>query len=182
MTIVGIISSPHKNGPTAYAVSAILDAAKADGKDVQVFYINPMANRKGCQGCNGCKRNGGSCVIKDDLTPVLEAVRGADSIVVSAPVYFGEACGQYRLFEDRLYGFLKADFSCSLAPGKKVAAVVAAGSAGADELADKMLGVLKNYFKFEPVGKIAMVTGNAMDYAEKSDDVKAQCAAIAKKL
>ena len=182
MAIVGIISSPHKNGPTAYAVNAILDAAKADGKDVQVFYINPMANRKGCQGCNGCKRNGGSCVIKDDLTPVLEAVRDAESVVVSAPVYFGEACGQYRLFEDRFYGFLKADFSTSLAPGKKVAVVTAAGSAGADALADKMMGALVNYFKFEGVGKIAMVTGNAMDYAEKSDDVKAQCAAIAKKL
>ena len=182
MTIVGIISSPHKNGPTAYAVNAILDAAKADGKDVKVFSINPMADRKGCQGCNGCKRNGGTCVIKDDLTPLLEAVNDAESIVVSAPVYFGEACAQYRLFEDRLYGFLKADFSCSIASGKKVAAVVAAGSAGADELADKMLGVLKNYFKFEPVGKIAMITGNDMKYAENSDDVKAQCAAIAKKL
>jgi multimeric flavodoxin WrbA len=182
MAIVGIISSPHKNGSTAYAVNAILDAAKADGKDVQVFYINPMANRKGCQGCNACKKNGGSCITKDDLTPVLEAVRDADAVVVSSPVYFGEACGQYRLFEDRLYGFLNADFSCSLAPGKKAVAVTAAGSAGADELADKMLKPLVNYLKFEAVGKVAMVTANDMKYAENSADVKAQCAAIAKKL
>lgn len=182
MTIVGIISSPHKNGPTAFAVNAILDAAKAEGKDVKVFSINPMADRKGCQACNGCKRNGGTCVVKDDLTPVLEAVRDAESLVISAPVYFGEACGQYRLFEDRMFGFLKPDFTPSFAPGKKVAAVVAAGSAGADELADKMLGVMKGFFKCEPVGKIAMITANDIKFAENNADVKAQCAALAKKL
>ena len=181
MSIVAIVSSPQKNANTEFVINTMAETLRADGKDVQVFSINPMANRKGCQGCDGCKKNGGACIQKDDLTPVLEAIRDAEGIIVSSPVYFGEACGQYRLLEDRMYGFLKADFSTSLAPGKKVAAVTAAGSAGADELADKMLVTFVNFFKCESVGKIAMITHNDRKFAENNGDVIAQAKALAKK-
>ncbi len=181
MSIIAIVSSPQKGANTDFVVNTIAKSAEENGKEVKVFNINPMADRKGCQGCDGCKRNGGTCVVKDDLTPVLEAIKGAEGLIISAPVYFGEACAQYRLLEDRMYGFLKADFSASFDAGKKVAAVVAAGSAGADELADKMLNVMKGFFKMEPIGKIAMTTGNDRKYAEKNADVIAQAKELGKK-
>jgi multimeric flavodoxin WrbA len=182
MSIVAIISSPQKGANTDFVVNTIAKSAEENGKEVKVFSINPMADRKGCQGCDGCKRNGGTCVIKDDLTPILEAVRDAEGLIISSPVYFGEACAQYRLFEDRMYGFLKADFSPSFDVGKKVVAVTAAGSGGADELADKMLRPMTGFFRMEAVGKIAMITGNDRKYAENNAEVIAQARTLGKRL
>lgn len=181
MSIVAIVSSPRKNANTDFLVNAVAEGAKENGKDVQTFYLNTLKDKKGCQGCDACKKNGGTCVTKDDLTPVLDAIRDAEGIVLSSPVYFGEACGQYRMLEDRLYGFLKADFSVSFEAGKKVAVITAAGSAGADALADKIEGIMKNYFKCEPIGKIAVVTHNDRKFSENDADLVAQAKALGKK-
>ncbi len=66
--------------------------------------------------------------------------------------------------------------------GKKVAIVVAAGSAGADKLADKIEGVMTGLFKCQSAGKIAFSTGNYKSFAANSADIMAQAEAIAKKL
>ena len=169
MSIVAIISSPEKNGNTEAVVNKIAETAKAKGQDVQTFYLNPMANRKGCQACFGCKAKG-RCVQKDDLTPVLDAIREADGMILSTPVYFGEACGQYRLLEDRFFGFLDGSFGLNMPAGKKVAVVVAAGTGGADAL-----------FKCECIGKITFNTANNKSFAAGNADLMAQAEAIGKK-
>ena len=181
MSIVAIISSPRKGANTDVLVNAVADGAKENGKEVVTFYLNALANKKGCQGCDGCKRNGGSCITKDDLTPILDAIRESEGIIVSSPVYFGEACGQYRLLEDRFYGFLKPDFSPSIEPGKKLVVITTAGSAGADALADKMETPLKNFLGFNTIGKMAVVTKNDRKFAEGNADLIAQAKAIGKK-
>ena len=181
MTIVAITSSPQKNANTEFVVKTIGKSAEENGKEVVYFDINSMANRRGCQACDACKKNGGKCVTKDDLAPLVDAVKDAEGVIISSPVYFGEACGQYRLFEDRLYRFFGVPPENGIAPGKKVAVVTAAGSGGADELADRMSGVLVSFFKFEPIGKIAMVTGNDRKYAEKNEAVIAQAKEIGKR-
>ena len=171
MSIVAIVSSPRKNANTDFLVNAVAEGAKENGKDVQTFYLNTLKDKKGCQGCDACKKNGGTCVTKDDLTPVLDAIRDAEGIVLSSPVYFGEACGQYRMLEDRLYGFLKADFSVSFE----------AGCAGAGVLAAKSEGTMKNYLKCEPIGKIAVVTHNDRKFSENDADLVAQAKALGRK-
>lgn len=179
--IAAIVSSPQKNANTDTLVNAAVKAAKDNGNDVEIFYLNTMTDKKGCQGCDGCKRNGAGCVIKDDLTPVLDAIRSADGVILSSPVYFGEACGQYRMLEDRFYGYLKADFSLNLDAGKKLAVITAAGTAGADALADKIEGTMKNFFRFEPVGKLAVITGNDRKFAGNDADSMAKAAELGKK-
>ncbi len=179
--IVAIVSSPRKNANTDFLVNTAANAAKENGNDVEIFYLNTMTNKKGCQGCDACKKNGGSCITKDDLTPVLDAIRDADGVILSTPVYFGEACGQYRMMEDRFYGYLKADFSISINPGKKVAVITTAGSAGADKLADKIEGVMVNFFKFESVGKLAVVTHNDRKFSENDADTIAKAKELGKK-
>lgn len=101
---------------------------------------------------------------------------------MSSPVYFGEACGQYRLLEDRFYSFLNGDFSLNIGTGKKVAIVTSCGSAGAQELADKFEGVMVNYFKFSSVGKIAITGGNPLDAAKNNKDIMSKAKEMGKKI
>ena len=180
MSIVAIVSSPEKNGNTEVVVNAMAKAAEENGQSVQIFCLNPMTNKKGCQACFACKGKG-RCVQKDDLTAPLDAIREADGIILSTPVYFGEACGQYRMLEDRFFSFLDGAFNLNMPAGKKVAVVTAAGSAGADKLADKIEGVMVNFFKCQPVGKIAFNTGNDREYAKKNQALLDEAAAIGKK-
>jgi multimeric flavodoxin WrbA len=73
---------------------------------------------RGCQGCETCKTKLDHCVVNDDLTPVLEAVKEADAVIMASPNYFGEVSGQFKSFFDRTYSYLSPDFSSRLKPGK----------------------------------------------------------------
>ena len=49
----------------------------ANGAAVTTYELNKLSYR-GCQGCYACKSTHDHCIVQDDLTEVLEAVRGAD--------------------------------------------------------------------------------------------------------
>lgn len=38
--------------------------------------------------CDGCRGNGGRCVIKDDMADILTQMILSDVIVMASPVYF----------------------------------------------------------------------------------------------
>ncbi len=40
-----------------------------------------------CRGCFSCKRNGGECVIKDDMKGLLERILDSDLLIFSFPLY-----------------------------------------------------------------------------------------------
>lgn len=178
--VVAIISSPRKNGNGVSIVGKMTEAAKANGNDVETFYINQV-DAKGCQACMGCKK-AGKCVRNDGLTPVLEAISKCDGIIVSTPDYFGQPCSQYRMFEDRLYGFVKPDFTTSIKPGVKFATVVTSGSgAGADNIVNGMNAVMTNFFKCENIGVINYSEAAGKGPAKDNADAMAQAEEIGKK-
>ena len=54
--------------------------------------------------CFGCKReaNKGHCVCRDGLTPVLDAIRGSDGLILGSPNYLGEMTASFRALYERL--------------------------------------------------------------------------------
>ena len=181
-TTVVILGSPRKGNSEAIAM-AVANEAKAKGSTIKEYRLNSLKNVKGCQSCYGCKK-AGRCVVKDDLTPILDDMRAADNIIVATPLYFGHSSAQYRMIEDRFFGFVNGDFTANIAPGKKVVIVQTCGSGidGAKKNADEIEGVFKNFFKMDVVGKI--VKGNMMapNAAESDADIMAEAKAIGQKL
>ena len=165
--ITAIIASPRKSGNCVAIVEKMAETAKAAGNEVEIFYLNQL-EAKGCQACMGCKKTG-KCVRKDGLTPVLDSVANCDSVILATPDYFGQSTSQYRMFEDRMYGFVRGDFTCAITP-KKLAIVVTSGSgAGAQDIEQMIEKVMANYFKFEVMGSIIFAeatSGPAKDSAE----------------
>ncbi|WP_425060240.1 hypothetical protein SCACP_09120 [Sporomusa carbonis] len=121
MKIIGLVGSPRKDGNTDVLLQKALEGAKAQGSETAIFYLNE-GNIRGCQACGGCKK-AGKCVIKDDLTEIFAAIDEADGVILGSPIYFGRFTAQTALFMDRLYGYLKQDFSSSLGKGKKFALI-----------------------------------------------------------
>lgn len=53
-----------------------------------------------CRGCYGCKKTG-ICVIKDDMSKILQKIIDSDVIVLASPVYFYSVCAQLKAVIDR---------------------------------------------------------------------------------
>ena len=179
--IVAIVSSPTKsNGNGEAIVKALLQNAP-EGSTYTIHRINQLEDIKACQACMGCK-SAGRCVRKDDLTPVLEDIAAADTVIVSGPDYFGHMCAQYRILEDRMYGFIGPNFSLNIPAGKKCVTVVtcASGVDGAKIISENLNRVMSFYFKMDVIGEIvySVLDGPAAE----SEVIKQQAAEIGAKL
>ena len=113
MKIVAVLGSPRPQGNSNTLARAFLQAAGDRGAEVTEYLLNQM-DFQGCQGCGGCKTKSQTCILEDDLTPVLQAVKEADLLVLASPVYFGDLSGQMKCFFDRTYSFFNPDFSCRM--------------------------------------------------------------------
>ncbi|WP_371380067.1 flavodoxin family protein [Sporomusa aerivorans] len=123
--IVAINGSPRAQGSTAALVDAILKGAGEKGAQVKTYNVNTM-NIKGCQSCYACKTQG-HCVLQDDMQELYEEIATAGGIIFATPVYMWQMTAQLKLAVDRLYPFLKPDYSSYLTPGKKVLLAVTQG-------------------------------------------------------
>lgn len=56
-----------------------------------------------CRACDGCMRNGGTCIFKDDMAGILDLYQKADVLVLATPVYFYGITAQMKIFIDRTY-------------------------------------------------------------------------------
>jgi len=123
MKVVCLLGSPKPKGNSAFLAKRFCAAAETRGALVETFSLNKR-NYRGCQACMACKTKLDRCVLKDDLEPVLDAVRQTDVLVLASPVYFGEVTSQTKGFIDRTFSFLTPEFKTNpqnmsrLVPGK----------------------------------------------------------------
>ena len=119
-----LLGSPREKGNSAAIANRFCYTAEKLGAEVQTFALNKLEYR-GCQGCMACKTKLDRCVLEDDLTEVLEAVRETDVLVLATPVYFWDVTSQLKAFLDRTYSYLVPDFMTNpnrsrLPSGKKL--------------------------------------------------------------
>ncbi|HMK61881.1 MAG TPA: flavodoxin family protein [Dissulfurispiraceae bacterium] len=132
MKIVCLFGSPRINGNSAAIARRFLDIAEELGAEVETFLLNKLSYR-GCQACYACKTKLDKCILDDDLSNVLEAVRSADMVVMSTPTYYGDVSGQLKCFIDRTFSYLKPNYLTEkepsrLDPGKKLLFIITQGS------------------------------------------------------
>jgi multimeric flavodoxin WrbA len=64
----------------------------------------------GCNNLLRCKKDLNYCGQQDDLKSVLEAISGAQVLVLASPVYFTSVTGQLKLAIDRFFSFFVPDY------------------------------------------------------------------------
>lgn len=140
MKTVCILGSPRPKGNSSAIARYFCDRLESLGAEVQTFTLNQLTYQ-GCQACMVCKTKLDRCVLADDLTPVLDAVREADLLVMATPVYFGDITSQLKGFIDRMFSFFKPDYRTNavksrLAPGKKLVFIQVQGRPDESKFAD----------------------------------------------
>lgn len=127
MKIVTLLASPRKNGNTALLLNEVLKEIKDANIEVKSYYLNGL-NIRGCQACYACKKSDRLCVLKDDATEIIEELTKADRVIIATPVYMFDITAQLKRLIDRLFCFLKEDYSSKIAPDKKVLWLITQGN------------------------------------------------------
>lgn len=104
MKIVAVNCSPRPNRNTGTLVREAARGAGSRGAETEVFDLYRLDKFTGCISCFGCKLppNEGKCVCRDGLSPVLQAIREADGLIIGTPNYLGDATAGFRALYERL--------------------------------------------------------------------------------
>ncbi len=102
--IIVVNAGPRKGWNTDTLLTEAAKGAESAGVEVERFDLFRLEKYTGCISCFGCKReqNKGRCMCRDGLTPVLNAIRQADGLIIGSPVYLGELTASFRALYERL--------------------------------------------------------------------------------
>lgn len=102
--IIAINCSPRATWNTATLVREAAKGAQEQGAEVKIIDLYKLEKFTGCISCFGCKLadNLGKCVCRDGLSPVLDAIRTADGLIIGTPNYLGDVSASFRALYERL--------------------------------------------------------------------------------
>ena len=102
--IVAVNAGPRKGWNTDTLVTEAAKGAEAAGAEVVYFDLFRLEKYTGCISCFGCKREKfkGHCICRDGLTPVLDAIRESDGLIIGSPNYLSEVTASFRALYERL--------------------------------------------------------------------------------
>ncbi|MBQ1415191.1 MAG: flavodoxin family protein [Lachnospiraceae bacterium] len=102
--ISAVNAGPRKGWNTDILISEAVKGAEEAGAEVERFDLFRLEKFTGCISCFGCKREAwkGHCVYRDGLTPVLDAIRGADGLIIGSPNYLSQLTSSFRALYERL--------------------------------------------------------------------------------
>ncbi len=83
--------SPKPDGNTAQLMGECAKVIQEQGVEAEVISFAGMSIGS-CTACGKCSETG-ECDIHDDLSGIIEKIRGAQGLIVGSPVYFGTARG-----------------------------------------------------------------------------------------
>ncbi|MBQ1834193.1 MAG: flavodoxin family protein [Oscillospiraceae bacterium] len=102
--IIAVNAGPRIGWNTETLISEASKGAEAAGAAVERFDLFRLERYTGCISCFGCKKEKfkGHCVCRDALTPILDAIRGSDGLIIGSPIYLSELTASFRALYERL--------------------------------------------------------------------------------
>ncbi len=105
MKIVAINGSPRPAGTCSRVLTDLLGRFPSGDHEIHSYPLNAM-NIHGCQECYACRHaKSDRCVVKDDLSGVLENAKNADLLIVATPVFYADVSAQLKCFIDRTWSY-----------------------------------------------------------------------------
>ena len=102
--IVVVNAGPRKGWNTDTVLTEAAKGAESAGAEIVRFDLFRLEKYTGCISCFGCKKEKfkGHCICRDGLTPVLNAIREADGLIIGSPNYLGDLTASFRALYERL--------------------------------------------------------------------------------
>ena len=102
--IIAVNAGPRMGWNTETLITEASKGAASAGAEIERFDLFKLERYTGCISCFGCKREKfkGHCICKDGLTPVLDAIREADGLIIGSPNYLSNLTASFRALYERL--------------------------------------------------------------------------------
>lgn len=140
MKVLVLNGSPRMKGNTREALNQIIDGIKKNIRGAEVELVDiAKIKLSGCINCDGCRRNGGNCILSDDSAELINKVSAADIVIFGTPVYWWGISAQLKMAIDKFYSK-----SSEFHQQKKQIGIVAVGAA---ELEDPEYRIIEEQFK-----------------------------------
>jgi multimeric flavodoxin WrbA len=140
MRIIGVTSSPKKNGNTATLLREVLRGAEQKGAETEEIYL-PDYDIKFCKGCDLCMSKG-ICPLDDDFAILKEKFNNADGIILGSPNYAFSPNAMMKRFIER-FGMLEY-MTSSVFGGKYIVTLATTGGQGAKKVAKYLAAIPKD--------------------------------------
>ncbi len=144
MRLVAVNGSPRRQWNTAQLLEKICEGAAACGAETELVHLRDLTCR-GCISCFHCKdpngKSYGRCILKDDLTTLLDSLHTADVVVLGSPIYWGAESSLMRMLMERFFfQYLRySKIKPPLSPRKKATALVYTMGIPQDALEDSAI-------------------------------------------
>lgn len=105
MKTIILNGSPRKNWNTATILKEAQRGAESAGAETEYIDLYDLSYT-GCRSCLACKRKNAErcrCFWKDDLSPVIDRIFSADSLIIGSPLYLGDITSQVHALIERLH-------------------------------------------------------------------------------
>jgi len=121
MRVLGVVGSPRRGGNTHKLVEAVLDGARSEGAEVELWLLRRLHIQE-CDGCHHCWTKG-CCSKPDDMRDCYPKLAAFDALVLGTPVYWYGPTALMKGFLDR-FVYFNCEPHRALVRGKPVALVV----------------------------------------------------------
>ncbi len=143
--IIAVNAGPRKGWNTDTLIMEAVRGAEDAGVTVEKFDLFRLEKYTGCISCFECKKenNKGRCICRDGLTPVLDAIRESDGLIIGSPNYLGEMTASFcALYERLVFQNLTYNMEHPCCSARKIPVLLIMTSNAPDHIYQ---GLLRNY-------------------------------------
>lgn len=99
LNILAILGSPRKGGNTSILLDRAVEAARAEGGEVETVNACRLRIRP-CEEIYQCRKNA-QCPLRDDMQALYPKLLSADGIIFASPIFFYGITAQAKALVDR---------------------------------------------------------------------------------
>lgn len=168
--ILVLLGSPRKNRYSEALADSFLEPLQEAGCDITKIRVSEL-NIHHCTGCDACQETG-SCILKDDMTEIYEALDSADWVVLVSPIYFNSVTGILKILIDRCQVYWARKFVLKRPPVKEGRLGFLLMSAGINQTQENLFGpkrVADFFFKAQDITFKEML---CLDRTDSGDEAR----------
>lgn len=98
---IAVVGSSRKGENTDLIVNYIIEALSQNNITADKFYLD-STNISTCKACRYCTKTG-TCIIKDDITEIINSMKEADGYIFASPSYNYNMTAQMKSLLDRTF-------------------------------------------------------------------------------
>jgi len=185
MKVLAVLGSGRSRGNSSKAMAAAIDGMAHNSPTLEMVELGKLKNIHPCRGCDGCRRNKRyECVNKDELLAIIHEAREADTILISAPIYFFGFNSLTKLFMERtFYSSEGYDGGPSLLSRKRFGLILTYGGADLDDSgARNAIGTFRDMSRYVGFQVEGIVHGTASEKDGPSETMLEECRELGRRL